>query len=292
MRTAQPRLWHRGITLTGFAKPYGTVPTFTIPTRTVVMDGSNLDCPPHHDRTSTATPGAGRLAQHVPDRRYRFCQGAGQFPRVVHRSVFEMKYKDYYVTLGLSRSATQDDIRRAYRKLARKYHPDLSKLDDAEARFKELGEAYSVLKDTEKRAAYDRMGDQWSNGQDFQPPPQWDEGFEFSGADNQAGEEARFSEFFDALFGAARSGGGHASPGRKRQTASSGHSAGMAQDLEDAYSGGHYSVPGEDHHAKVVIDLEDAYRGAQRSICASRGGGSVHRIPSHPAPRRITTHAP
>src|ERR1700751_1222819 len=106
-----------------------------------------------------------------------------------------MKYKDYYEALGLPRSATQDDIKRAYRKLARKYHPDLSKLDDAEAHFKELGEAYSVLKDTEKRAAYDRMGDQWRNGQDFQPPPQWDEGFEFSGADNQAGEEARFSEF-------------------------------------------------------------------------------------------------
>ncbi len=206
------------------------------------------------------------MAQHVPDHRSGFARALDSFLVSSLRPVFEMKYKDYYVALGLSRSATQDDIKRAYRKLARKYHPDLSKLDDAEARFKELGEAYSVLKDTEKRAAYDRMGDQWSNGQDFQPPPQWDEGFEFSGADNQAGEEARFSEFFDSLFGAARTGGGHASPGRKRQTAGSGHSAGMAQDLEDAYSGAPYSVPGQDHHAKVVIDLEDAYRGAQRSI--------------------------
>jgi curved DNA-binding protein len=177
-----------------------------------------------------------------------------------------MKYKDYYEALGLPRSATQDDIKRAYRKLARKYHPDLSKLDDAEAHFKELGEAYSVLKDTEKRVAYDRMGDQWRNGQDFQPPPQWDEGFEFSGADNQPGEEARFSEFFDALFGGARAGGGRASPEWKRQAAGSGQAEGMRQDLEDAYSGVPYSTPGRDHHAKVVIGLEDAYRGAQRSI--------------------------
>lgn len=107
-----------------------------------------------------------------------------------------MKYKDYYEVLGLPRSATQDDIKRTYRKLARKYHPDLSKLDDAEPRFKEVGEAYSVLKDTEKRAAYDRMGDQWRNGQDFKPPAQWDEGFEFSGADNPGTEDARFREIF------------------------------------------------------------------------------------------------
>ncbi|CAE6689338.1 Curved DNA-binding protein [Paraburkholderia nemoris] len=111
-----------------------------------------------------------------------------------------MKYKDYYEVLGLPRSATQDDIKRTYRKLARKYHPDLSKLDDAEPRFKEVGEAYSVLKDTEKRAAYDRMGDQWRNGQDFEPPPQWDEGFEFSGGEDRGAEDARFSEFFEALF--------------------------------------------------------------------------------------------
>ncbi|MFA5082855.1 MAG: DnaJ C-terminal domain-containing protein [Hydrogenophilaceae bacterium] len=149
-----------------------------------------------------------------------------------------MKFKDYYETFGLPRSATQDEIKRAYRKLARKYHPDVSKDADAEARFKELGEAYAVLKDPEKRAAYDQMGSQWQAGQDFQPPPGWDTGFEFSGRDPGVGDGMDHSDFFEALFGrharAARRPGMH---GR-----------------------------GEDHHAKVLIDLEDAYRGGQRSI--------------------------
>jgi curved DNA-binding protein len=171
-----------------------------------------------------------------------------------------MKYKDYYEVLGLPRSATQDDIKRAYRKLARKYHPDLSKLDDAEPRFKEVGEAYSVLKDTEKRAAYDRMGDQWRNGQDFEPPPQWDEGFEFSGANDRGAEDARFSEFFEALFRGEHAGGG-------ASTRHAWHAAdATAQEMEDAYGGVPHSAPGQDHHAKVVIDLEDTYRGAQRTI--------------------------
>jgi curved DNA-binding protein len=177
-----------------------------------------------------------------------------------------MKYKDYYEALELPRSATQDDIKRTYRKLARKYHPDLSKLDNAEAHFKEVGEAYSVLKDTEKRAAYDRMGDQWRNGQDFQPPPQWDEGFEFSGADDLGAEDARFSEFFDALFRGEHAAGSRASTKRARHAAGAGHDEATAQEMEDAYGGAPYSAPGQDHHAKVVIDLEDTYRGAQRTI--------------------------
>lgn len=153
-----------------------------------------------------------------------------------------MKYKDYYEVLGLERSATQDDIKRSYRKLARKYHPDVSKHADAEDRFKELGEAYEVLKDPEKRAAYDRMGSEWRNGQEFQPPPNWDEGFEFSGAGNQAGEQADFHDIFEKMFGGAR--GAHGAHPRQRP----------------------FEARGEDHHAKVLIDLEDAYRGAQRSI--------------------------
>ncbi|ACC75322.1 DnaJ C-terminal domain-containing protein [Paraburkholderia phymatum] len=150
-----------------------------------------------------------------------------------------MKYKDYYAILGLERTAAQEDIKRAYRKLARKYHPDVSKHSDAEDRFKELGEAYEVLKDPEKRAAYDRMGTHWRTGEDFQPPPNWDEGFEFSGAGEEGAAHASLNEFFEAMFGGART--AHA---RRRAS----------------------RAMGEDHHAKVVIDLEDAYRGAQRSI--------------------------
>ena len=149
-----------------------------------------------------------------------------------------MKFKDYYETFGVPRSATQDDIKRAYRKLARKYHPDISKDPNAEARFKELGEAYAVLKDPEKRAAYDQMGNQWKAGQDFQPPPGWDAGFEFSGRDFGSDGGMDHSEFFEALFGR-----------QARGTQRSGMHA-----------------RGEDHHAKVLIDLEDAYRGAQRNI--------------------------
>ena len=85
-----------------------------------------------------------------------------------------MEYKDYYDILGLKKDAPQDEIKRVYRKLARKYHPDVSKEKDAETKFKEVGEAYEVLKDPEKREAYDQLGDNWQAGQDgFQPPPDW-----------------------------------------------------------------------------------------------------------------------
>jgi curved DNA-binding protein len=176
-----------------------------------------------------------------------------------------MKYRDYYEILGLQRDATQDGVKRAYRKLARKYHPDLSKQADAEVRFKEVGAAYNVLKDTEKRAAYDRMGSQWRDGQDFQPPPQWDENFEFTGKGNNGHGSTDFDDFFEAMFG-----GEHGAPharhanGRARRAD---HGAQEAGDLEDAYSGGaQCPMPGQDHHARITIDLEEAYRGAQRAI--------------------------
>ncbi len=85
-----------------------------------------------------------------------------------------MEFKDYYATMGVARDATQDEIKRAYRKLARKYHPDVSKEPDAEARFKEVGEAYEVLKDPEKRKRYDALGSNWRAGQEFSPPPGWE----------------------------------------------------------------------------------------------------------------------
>ena len=95
-----------------------------------------------------------------------------------------MEYKDYYKILGVERDASQDDIKRAYRKLVRKYHPDVNTGPDAheaEAKFKDVGEAYEVLQDPEKRAAYDQLGANWKEGQSFRPPPDWDDGFEFSG---------------------------------------------------------------------------------------------------------------
>ncbi len=149
-----------------------------------------------------------------------------------------MEFKDYYATLGVERSAAQDEIKRAYRKLARKYHPDVSKEPDAEARFKEVAEAYEALNDAEKRAAYDDVGKRYAGGQDFTPPPGWDSGFEFSGREFGGGESFDHSDFFEALFGRRGAGAARAPV----------HAA------------------GSDSHAKVQIDLEDAYRGARRSL--------------------------
>ena len=150
-----------------------------------------------------------------------------------------MEFKDYYKIMGVARDATQDEIKRAYRQLARKYHPDVSKSPDAEARFKELGEAYAVLKDLEKRAAYDQLGSSWKAGQDFRPPPGANGGFEFSGS-GAGMDERDFSDFFESIFGRSE---GHAQ--RSRAT---------------------HHARGQDHHARVQIDLEDAYTGATRAI--------------------------
>jgi curved DNA-binding protein len=147
-----------------------------------------------------------------------------------------MKFKDYYQTLGVAREASADDIKHAYRRLARKYHPDLNKEPEAEARFKELGEAYEVLKDPEKRAAYDDVGKRWQPGAE-QPPPGWDSGYEFRGSDADAGGFGQHSDFFEALFGRRGAQAQRRAPPRA-----------------------------QDHHAKVQIDLVDAYRGAQRGI--------------------------
>jgi curved DNA-binding protein len=158
-----------------------------------------------------------------------------------------MEYKDYYKILGVERGATQDDIKRAYRKLARTLHPDINKEAGAEEKFKDLGEAYEVLKDPEKRAAYNELGANWQQGQQFRPPPNWDQGFEFSGGGYTNADSAQFSDFFEGLFG--QGGGAGARGGR----------GGFSARRE-------YSAKGEDHHAKVVISLRDAYLGAKREI--------------------------
>ena len=111
-----------------------------------------------------------------------------------------MEFKDYYQSLGVARDAPAEAIKKAYRKLARKYHPDVSKEPDAEQRMKEINEAYAVLSDPEKRAAYDQLG-QHAPGQDFRPPPDWDANMEFSEREFSGAESAQFSDFFAEIFG-------------------------------------------------------------------------------------------
>jgi len=166
-----------------------------------------------------------------------------------------MEYRDYYKILGVARTASADEIKKSYRRLARKFHPDVSKEKDAEARFKEVQEAYEVLKDPEKRAAYDQLGSNWKSGEQFRPPPDWAQGFEFrggprggagrqgarSGTAEEVFEDEGFSDFFSSLFG-----GGGASP--------------------FASAGGSRSRAGRDHHAAIDIELDEAFAGTTRTL--------------------------
>ncbi|MCF6225914.1 MAG: DnaJ domain-containing protein [Xanthomonadales bacterium] len=150
-----------------------------------------------------------------------------------------MEYQDYYKILGVERKASQDELKRAYRKLARKYHPDVSKEADATEKFKEVGEAYEVLKDKDKRAAYDQLGANWKAGQQgFQRPPGWQQQTGFGGGHGGA---SGFSSFFEDLFG----GGGGAQYGGQQQA---------------------YSARGENIRARVSIDIEDAIDGITRNF--------------------------
>lgn len=152
-----------------------------------------------------------------------------------------MKYKDYYEILGVERTATPDEIKKAYRRLARKYHPDVSQAKDAEERFKEVSEAYEVLKDPDKRASYDQLGHNWKAGQEFRTPPGWD-GSPFGGAGAGGFGTGDFSDFFESLFGGGAWGSGRS---------------------------GRRSTRGQDQHAHLRISLEDAYRGADKTVNVS-----------------------
>ena len=159
-----------------------------------------------------------------------------------------MEYKDYYDIIGVEKTATADEIKKAYRKLARKYHPDLNKDKEAEEKFKEIGEANDVLSDPEKRAAYDELGQNYQAGQDFRPPPNWDQDFEFSGRPSGPNAQPEdFSDFFDDLFAKAQ-----------------------RQQHGTQQQGGHrqadFNAKGQDHHARIIIDLDDSFTGAKRQI--------------------------
>jgi len=159
---------------------------------------------------------------------------------VINEGETHLEFKDYYKTLGVSRDAAAEEIKKSFRRLARKYHPDVSKETDAEQKMKEVNEAYTVLSDPEKRAAYDQLGQGgFQPGSDFQPPPGWGSGFEFSGRGFDGAQAGDFSDFFAELFG-ARMGAG------ARHT--------------------HHRMRGEDHHAKIMLDLEDSYHGTTRSL--------------------------
>jgi curved DNA-binding protein len=180
-----------------------------------------------------------------------------------------MEYKDYYKIMGLARNASAQDIKRAHRKLARQFHPDVSKEPNAEARFKELCEAYEVLRDPAKRAAYDQLGSQWRSGQDFRPPPRWQAGQEAPGAGferafrdpDTPADAAQFSDFFETLVGRPFQGAGFAGTrGARART----HRA--------------PDRPGEDRHAKILIDLAHAYSGATRNVRLQLPSGQAHEI--------------
>ena len=170
-----------------------------------------------------------------------------------------VKFKDYFEILGVPRTASQDEIKSAYRKLARKYHPDVNKAKDAEEKFKELSEANEVLRDPEKRKKYEQLGANWRGGQDFTPPPGWQTR---GGGSGVGAGDASFSDFFESLFGGGNGGMGGAGFdtrgfGRQRRT-------------RDA--------AGEDVEARISIPLEDAFNGSERLIALSDGDGSTRNI--------------
>ena len=169
-------------------------------------------------------------------------------------AVMSVKFKDYYEVLGVARTATADEIRKAYRKLARRYHPDVNKKPDAESKFKEIGEANEALSDPQKRQRYDQVGANYHTGQEFRPPPGWENvPFGHQGRPDSMGgfrveDLGGFSDFFESLFG-----------GQQFQADAPGGARG-------ASGRGYWKTRGDDHETAITIDLAEAFRGAQKII--------------------------
>src|ERR1700677_4159993 len=178
-----------------------------------------------------------------------------------------MQYKDYYEVLGVARGADADAVKRAYRKLARKYHPDVSKEKNAESKFKEVQEAYEVLRDTEKRAAYDQLGRDYRTGQQFRPPPDWSQRFGDSGS-QRFSDLNGFSDFFSTLFGGAAGAGG---PGGPPPEADAGH---LDVTVEEAFAGTKRRVMLNDGGRARSVDVQiPAGVGEGQSLRISGTGG-------------------
>ena len=201
-----------------------------------------------------------------------------------------MDYKDYYKILDVERSANQAGIKKAYRKLARKYHPDVSKVANAEERFKEVNEAYEVIGDEKKREQYDTLGANWQSGQNFNPPPGWEGGFDHSqftqGRQGSAGNPG-FSDFFDSLFGAEgfQQDGGFNQQYQQRQKPPA-ETVILSVDLEDIFSGGKKKIRlpnGSTIEVKVPKGFEDGKK--IRLAGKASNGADIHlkiKINKHP----------
>ncbi len=166
-----------------------------------------------------------------------------------------MKYTDYYAALGVERGASQDEIKKAYRRLAQKHHPDVNKEPGAEAKFKEIAEAYQTLKDPEKRAAYDALGTR-PQGEEFRPPPDWTR--QHGGADQFSFEDIDFADLFSRFGAGGRRGGA-------------------------GFGGGDGSMPGQDFEIPVEISIEDAFHGTTLALNLSMpeydAAGRLQRVP-------------
>jgi curved DNA-binding protein len=158
-----------------------------------------------------------------------------------------MQYRDYYEILGVTRSADAAEIKRAYRKLARKFHPDVSKEKNAEEKFKQVQEAYEVLRDNDKRAAYDQLGRDFRNGQQFRPPPDWSQRYGNSGGSQRFSDLNGFSDFFSSLFGGTGAGTG-------------------------AGTGGSHSAESDTDAGHVDVTIEEAFAGTKRRVMLNEQG--------------------